>query len=176
MKEDTTIETMVQSFLAQKTIAVVGVSGKRDTGCNLNYKRFKDNGYRVYAVNPHMSTYDGAPCYPDLQSIPEKPAAVFLFTNPGVTEQMVQQCVNLRIKHIWMHCLLGTKPGLGAGKTSVSPAAVELCKANGIAVIPGSCPAQFLAPDFAHGLMRRLWKAFGFLQVSGWNISNGNDA
>lgn len=157
------IEKLVQNFLAQKSIAVVGVSGKRDTGCNLNYKRFKENGYRVYPVNPHISMYDGVPCYPDLLSIPQKPDAVFMLTSQKVTEQMVQQCVALGIKHVWMHCMMGTKPGLGGSKTSVSNAAVEDCKANGITVIPGSCPAQFLKPDFAHGIMRRLWNVLGFL-------------
>ena len=160
------LEQLVQTFLAQKSIAVIGVSDKRETGCNLNYKNFKANGYRVYAVNPHISTYDGAPCYPDLISIPEKPDAVFIMTNPKVTEQVVQQCVDLGIRYVWMHCLLGTKPGLGTGRTSVSQSAVEMCRANGITVIPGSCPNQFLKPDFSHGMMRRLWKAFGFLNVS----------
>jgi|SRR6516162_3528130 predicted CoA-binding protein len=160
------IEQLVQTFLAQKSIAVVGVSDKRETGCNLNYKKFKANGYRVYAVNPHISTYDGAPCYPDLKSLPEKPDAVFIMTSPRVTEQIVKDCVKLGIRHVWMHCLQGTKPGLGKGKTSVSQSAVEMCRANGIAVIPGTCPNQFLQPDFVHGAMRRLWKAFGFLKVS----------
>jgi len=159
------IENLVQDFLAQKIIAVVGVSDKRETGCNLNYKKFKESGYRVYAVNPRISTYDGAPCYPDLNSIPEKPDAVFMLTSPKVTEQIVQQCVDLGIKHVWMHCLMGTKPGLSAGSTSVSQSAVEMCKANGIAVIPGTCPAQFMKPDFTHDMMRRLWKMFGFLSV-----------
>ncbi len=160
-----TIENLVQDFLAQKTIAVVGVSDKRETGCNLNYRTFKENGYRVYAVNPRISTFDGAPCYPDLTSIPERPDAVFMLTSPKVTEQIVQQCVDLGIKHVWMHCLMGTKPGLSAGTTSVSQSAVEMCKANGIAVIPGSCPAQFMKPDFTHGMMRGLWKMFGYLNV-----------
>jgi predicted CoA-binding protein len=159
------IEDLVQDFLAQKTIAVVGVSDKRETGCNLNYKKFKESGYRVYAVNPRLSTYNGAPCYPDLKSIPEKPDGVFMLTSPKVTEQIVQQCVELGIKHVWMHCLMGTKPGLSAVTTSVSQSAVEMCKANGIAVIPGTCPAQFLKPDFSHGMMRGLWKMFGFLSV-----------
>ena len=159
------IDNLVQDFLAQKVIAVVGVSDKRETGCNLNYKKFKESGYRVYAVNPRVSTYDGALCYPDLKSIPEKPDAVFMLTSPKVTEQIVQQCVDLGIKHVWMHCLMGTKPGLAAGTTSVSQSAVEMCKANGIAVIPGTCPAQYLKPDFAHGMMRGLWKMFGFLSV-----------
>ena len=36
-----TIDNLVQDFLAQKVIAVVGVSDKRDTGANRNYKTFK---------------------------------------------------------------------------------------------------------------------------------------
>src|SRR5512138_1945916 len=66
------IDDLVQDFLAQKKIAVVGISDKRETGCNEAYKRFKKNGYKVYAVNPRMSTYDSQPCYADLESIPEK--------------------------------------------------------------------------------------------------------
>ena len=142
--------SLVKDFLAQKKIAVVGVSDKRDTGCNSNYLKFKNAGYQVYAVNPHISTYDGAPCYPDLKSIPEKPDAVFIFANPTVTDMIVRQCVELGIKHVWMHCMMGTKPGLAASMTSVSREAVEMCKANGIAVIPGTCPNQFLQPDPFH--------------------------
>jgi uncharacterized protein len=157
------IETLVNTFLSQKSIAVVGVSDKRDTGGNRNYKKFKENGYRVYAINPRISVYDGSPCYPDLNSLPEKPDAVFMLCNPLVSEQIVKQCVNLGIRQVWMHCQMGTKPGLGKSKTSVSQHAVELCKVNGIDVIPGSCPAQFLKPDFFHGLMRRMSKVLGYL-------------
>lgn len=163
----TQIDTLVQDFLAQKVIAVAGVSDKRETGANRNYRTFKEHGYHVYAVNPRISTFDGSPCYPDLMAIPEKPDAVFMLTSPKVTEAIVQQCVDLRIKYVWMHCLMGTKPGLAAGSTSVSPAAVEMCRKHGIAVIPGSCPAQFLKPDFSHSLMRRLWNMFGYLKVNG---------
>ncbi len=160
------VDSLVKDFLAQKKIAVVGVSDKRETGCNLNYLKFKTAGYQVYAVNPHISTYDGAPCYPDLKSIPEKPDAVFILANPKVTDDIVRQCVELGIKLVWMHCMMGTKPGLAASMTSVSREAVEMCKANGIAVIPGTCPNQFLQPDAFHGMMRMMWRTFGFLSVN----------
>jgi uncharacterized protein len=160
------LDILVQDFLAQKKIAVVGVSDKRETGCNLAYKNFKQNGYQVYAVNPRITTYDGSTCYPDLKSIPEKPDGVFILTSPKVAEQVVQQCVDLGIKYVWMHCIMGTKPGLAASMTSVSQSAVEMCKANGITVIPGSCPSQFLKPDFAHALMRVMWRTFGFQSVN----------
>ncbi len=160
------IDGLVHDFLAQKKIAVVGVSDKRDTGCNLSYKKFKDNEYQVYAVNPRISTFEGDVCYPDLKSIPEKVDAVFILANPKVTEQIVGQCVELGVKHVWMHCMMGTKPGLAAGMTSVSQSAVEACKANGIAVIPGSCPNQYLQPDFGHKIMLGLWKMFGYMSVN----------
>lgn len=160
------IDTLVQDFLAQKRIAVVGVSDKRETGCNLGYRNFKKAGYTVYAVNPHLTTFEGTPCYPDLKSIPEKPEAVFILANPKVTEQIVQQCVDLGVQRVWMHCMMGTKPGLAAGMTSVSQDAVRMCRENGITVIPGACPNQFLKPDFGHAVMRVMWGALGFHSVN----------
>lgn len=159
------IDNMVEEFLAQKKIAVVGVSDKRDTGCNLNYRKFKETGYQVFAVNPRISEFEGDPSYPDLKSIPEKPDAIFILTSPKITEQIVQECVGLGIKHVWMHCMMGTKPGLVQSMTSVSQDAVQMCRENGIQVIPGSCPNQFLKPDFGHAMMRGLWRMFGFMKV-----------
>lgn len=159
------IDELVRDFLAQKKIAVVGVSDKRDTGCNLNYRKFKEAGYQTYAVNPRIDKFEGDVCYPDLKSIPEKPDAVFILAKPEVSEQIVRQCVELGVKRVWMHCMMGTKPGLAQSMTSVSQSAVEVCKANGITVIPGSCPNQFLKPDFGHAMMKVTWRMFGFMKV-----------
>jgi predicted CoA-binding protein len=160
------IDRLVEDFLAQERIAVVGVSDRRETGCNANYQKFKATGHKVYAVNPRLTSYNGEPCYHDLQSIPDKPGAVFIFANPKVTDVIVQQCVELGIKHVWMHCLMGTKPGLAAGMTSVSPEAVQVCREHGIAVIPGACPNQYLEPDFGHRLMRGVMRTLGFHSVN----------
>jgi predicted CoA-binding protein len=160
------LNELVNIFLAQKKIAVVGVSDRRETGCNSIYSKFKHSGYKVFPVNPRLTTFEGQTCYPDLRSISEKPDAVFILANPSVTEQLVQECVELGIRHVWMHCMMGTRPGLAAGMSSVSSKAVELCRANGIAVIPGSCPNQFLKPDPGHAMMRGLWGMLGFLRVN----------
>ena len=160
------IDPLVQDFLAQKKIAVVGVSDKRETGCNLAYRKFKEAGYAVSAVNPRLEIFEGDPCYPDLKSIPEKPEGVFILTNPTITEQIVQQCVELGIPRVWMHCMMGTKSGLAANMTSVSQDAVRMCRENGIEVIPGSCPNQFLNPDFGHTMMRVMWRTLGFMNVN----------
>lgn len=157
-----TLDALVQDFLAQKRIAVVGVSDKRETGCNLAYRNLKAAGYSVIPVNPRLNAYEGDPCYPDLKSIPTPPDAVFILANPRVTDQIVGQCVELGVRHVWMHCMMGTRPGLAAGMTSVSPEAVALCREHGIAVIPGACPNQFVKPDVGHRIMRVLWRTLGF--------------
>ena len=159
------LKLLVQDFLAQKKIAVVGVSDKRESGSNANYRKFKKAGYQVYAINPRIKTFDGDPCFPDLKSLPETPDGVFILANPAVTEQIVRQCVDLGIRRVWMHCLMGTKSGIGAGSSSVSAAALDLCRQNNISVIPGSCPMQFLAPDFGHLMMRGLFGLMGNLKV-----------
>ena len=62
----------VDDFLAQRRIAVAGVS--RNDGphpaANLIYRRLKDTGHDVFAVNPNMPSFEGDPCYPDVRSIP----------------------------------------------------------------------------------------------------------
>lgn len=160
------IDVLISNFLAQKHVAVVGVSDKRETGCNAAYQNFKKAGYTVSAVNPRISTFQGDTCYPDLKSIPEKPGAVFILASPKVTDQIVQQCVELGIQHVWMHCMMGTKPGMAASMSSVSPDAVKVCKENGISVIPGACPNQYLRTgDFGHKMMKAIFRTLGFHAV-----------
>ena len=62
--------------------------------------------------------------------------------------------------------MMGVKPGLAASTTSVSQSAVDVCNANGIAVIPGSCPNQYINPDGGHKFMRGLWNFFGFTKMN----------
>ena len=156
------LQDLVDGFLAQKSIAVVGVSDRRDTGCNTAYERFRDAGYKVYGVNPRISEFEGAPCYPNLKSIPEKPDAVFILAKPEVTDLITDECIELGIGHLWMHCMMGVKPGAAASTTSVSQEAVTKAHENGIQVIPGSCPNQYLNVDFPHRMMRGMFGLFGF--------------
>lgn len=163
-----TIDTLATEFLAQKRIAVAGVSATRETTGNLIYRTLKTRGYAVYAINPHDALFDGDRCYPDVASLPETPDGIVIVTRPAVTEELVRQCIAAGVPRVWMHSLFGTRPRLmksvAASITSVSPEAVRLCRENGITVIPGSCPMQFLG-DFGHTCMRGLLRATGALAV-----------
>jgi hypothetical protein len=162
-----TIDPLVKDFLAQKRIAVVGVSPQRETAANLLYRKFKRAGYRVFAVSPHTAVFDGDPCCPDLKALPEKVDGVLTVTRPAVTEDIVRQCIALGIPRVWMHCALGSRPTFAKDAAarigSASAEAVRLGRENNITVIPGACPNMFLEPDFGHACMRGLLRAAGAL-------------
>jgi predicted CoA-binding protein len=136
------------TFLANKRVAVTGVSRTPKThGSNIVYRRLRERGYQVYAVNPNTSQVEGDQCYPDLASIPGGVQAVVIGTRPEIAEETMRECTDLGIKHVWMH------RGPGAG--SVSPAATSYGRQHGITVIDGGCPLMF-APtsDVGHKIMR----------------------
>ncbi|MFQ5605644.1 MAG: CoA-binding protein [bacterium] len=152
------LQEAVHDFLSQKRIAVVGVSSKRETPANGIYRKLKKSGYQVFPVTPNAETFDGDACFADLLSIPQQVDSVVVITRPEVTEQVVHQCVDAGISRVWMHRSLGFFP------TSVSEQAVQFCRENDIAVIPGGCPMMFCEPvDFGHKCMRWMLNLTGGL-------------
>jgi predicted CoA-binding protein len=89
----TTLEAKVDDFLAQKRLAIAGVSRENThhPAGNLIYHRLKESGHDVFPVNPHMQTFEGDRCYPDLKSIPGGVDGVVIVTRPEVTERIVHE-------------------------------------------------------------------------------------
>ncbi len=142
------IAQAAEEFLASKRIAVTGVSRTpANHGSNVVYRRLRDRGYDVYAVNPHAETVEGDPCFASLSDIPGGVEAVVIGTRPDRAEGTVQECIDLGVKQVWMH------RAFGGG--SVDRRAAELGRAHGITVIDGGCPCMF-APtaDGGHRLIK----------------------
>ena len=143
-----TIKEATDEFLAKKRIAVTGVSRKpKEHGANNVFKRFRDRGYAVFAVNPNTPEVEGVRTYPDLKSIPGGVDAVVIATSPARADATMRECDELGIKHVWMH--------RGPGDGSVSPTATAYGREHGITVIDGGCPCMFGATaDFSHKIMK----------------------
>ena len=143
-----TIKEAAGEFLALRRIAVTGVSrNAKDHGSNVVYKRLRDRGYEVFAVNPNAGEVEGDPSYHDLKSIPGGVEAVVIGTRPEVAEDTMRECADLGIKHVWMH--------RGPGPGSVSDEAARYGRAHGIVVIDGGCPLMFgPTADGGHKVMR----------------------
>jgi predicted CoA-binding protein len=142
------IKEAASEFLACKRVAVTGVSrSPKDHGSNVVYKRLRERGYEVFAVNPNADEVEGDSCYRDLGSIPGGVEAVVIGTKPERAEEAMHQCAELGIEHVWMH--------RGPGGGSVSEAAADYGRQHGIAVIDGGCPCMFgPTADTGHKAMR----------------------
>jgi hypothetical protein len=142
------IKEAASAFLANKRVAVTGVSRTPKThGSNNVYRRLRERGYEVFAVNPNADEAEGDPCYQDLKSIPGGVQAVVIGTRPEIAEDTMRECAELGLTQVWMH------RGPGAG--SVSDAATALGRQHGITVIDGGCPLMFgPTADFGHRVMR----------------------
>jgi predicted CoA-binding protein len=143
-----TMKEAATEFLAHKRIAVTGVSRKpKGHGSNNVFRRLRDRGYEVFAVNPNADEVEGARSYHDLKSIPGGVEAVVISTAPDRAEGTVRECAALGVKYVWMH--------RGYGQGSVSATATAFGRAHGITVIDGGCPLMFdPTGDFGHKVMR----------------------
>jgi predicted CoA-binding protein len=147
---------LVRDFLAQRRIAVAGVSRDPRQTANFIFRKLRDSGHEVLPVNPRAKEVEGVPCYPDLRSVPAPVDSVMIVTRPEAALEIVRECSALGITRVWMHRSFGTG--------SVSDAAVRYCREHGIRLIDGSCPAMFCEPvDFPHRCMRWILGAQGKL-------------
>jgi len=148
-----TMKEAASAFLANKRIAVTGVSRRpKEHGSNTVYKRLRDRGYEVFAVNPNADEVEGTRSYHDLKSIPGGIDAVVIATAPDKAEDTMRECNDLGIKHVWMH--------RSYGRGSVCDEATAYGREHDITVIDGGCPLMFEpTADFGHKIMRVLYRS-----------------
>jgi predicted CoA-binding protein len=150
-----TVKEAAAEFLSHKRIAVTGVSRKpAGHGSNAVYKRLRDRGYEVFAVNPNANEVEGDPCYHDLRDVPGGVDAVVIATKPETAEETMHECAELGIKRTWMH--------RSFGEGSVCDQATVYGREHGIIVIDGGCPLMFdPTADFGHKIMRSVFSRKG---------------
>lgn len=142
----------VEDFLAQKTLAVVGVSRKKNKFGNAIFRELKQKGYRVFPVNAHADTIEGEPCFHDLKSLPEPVGGAVIVVPPAQTEKIVKDAGEAGISRVWIQ------------QGAQSDAALAYCKENNIAAVSKECILMFVEPvGSIHKFHRWLWKIFGKL-------------
>jgi uncharacterized protein len=142
----------IEDFLAQKRIAMVGISREPRSFSVMLFEELCRRGYDVIPVNPHMPNVLGRRCFARLQDIQPPVEAALLMTSPAITDTVVVDCAEAGIRQVWMYRAGGT----GA----VSPRAVAFCREREIQVVPGQCPFMFLPAAGTvhrlHGFVRKI--------------------
>lgn len=147
-----TSKKLVEEFLAQKKIAVVGVSRKKTKFGNAIYRELKQKGYEVYPINPNINEYEGETCYPDLILLPQKVDAVVICVPPVQTEKVVREAAQAGIKKVWLQ------------HGSQSDDAIKFCEESEIDCVSNECILMFAQPSAfihrAHGWINKITGKF----------------
>jgi predicted CoA-binding protein len=138
-------------FLQARRIAVVGVSRDPKAFSRFVLRELVERGYDTVPVNPALGEADGVRSFARVSEIDPPPDAALLMVRAAVAEEAVRDCLNARVRRIWLH--------RGAGPGVASEAVLALCAANRVEVVHGLCPLMALPaasfPHRLHGLVRR---------------------
>jgi predicted CoA-binding protein len=87
---------------ASRTIAVIGLSGKRYRPSYGVAEYLKRSGFRIIPVNPNETEVLGERAWPDLDSVPEPVDVVDIFRRSEFVPEIVEAAIRKGAKMIWM--------------------------------------------------------------------------
>jgi len=146
-----TTKREIDEFLAQKTLAIAGVSRTGKKFGNAILRDLTKLGYRLLPVHPEAAEVDGHRAYPSFTALPEPVGGVIIVVPPAQAESVVKAAADHGIRRVWLQ--------QGAG----SPAAIKFCEEKGISVVHGECVLMYLKPStsWIHGAHRWVWDLIG---------------
>jgi uncharacterized protein len=125
---------VVDDFLAQRTLALAGVSRSGKGFGNVIRKELTAKGYRVLVVHPEAVTADGQPCARSLEDVASEVGGLVLVTPPAATATLVREAAAAGIRRVWMQ------------QGAESDEALRFCADNGLAVVHHECILMFAEP------------------------------
>jgi predicted CoA-binding protein len=127
-------KAMIDDFISQRSLAIVGVSRKGNKFGNNAFKELKTKGYKLTLVHPSGEIIEGQQTYPSLKALPEKVGGVLVVVPPAQAEKVVHEAHEEGIDRVWLQ------------QGAESKAAIQYCEQNGMSVIYGKCILMFTQP------------------------------
>ncbi len=94
--------TIAELLSSARTIAVIGLSGRRARPSYGVSEYMQSAGYRIIPVNPQESEVLGEKAYPDLDSVPVPVDIVDIFRRPEYVPEIVEAAIRTGAKAVWM--------------------------------------------------------------------------
>lgn len=139
----------IDDFLAQKTLALVGISRDGTGFGNAVRKELAAKGYTLLLVHPQADAIAGSTCARTLKEVADKVGGAILVTPPAVTGKLVREAAEAGISRVWMQ------------QGAESDEAVRYCEEHGVKVVHRQCILMFSEPAaFPHRFHRGLLRLF----------------
>jgi len=140
----TTQYERIERFIAQPTIAVIGVSRSGKKFGNVASRELRAHGYRVFVIHPDADSIDGAPCYRSCRNLPERVQAALVVVPPARAIDAIRDAAGAGIRQVWLQ------------QGAESPEVLRMCDQLKLETIAGECILMFAQPTGFHRAHRWL--------------------
>jgi predicted CoA-binding protein len=117
----------IASALSFKNWAVVGATPNKQKYGYMVYKKLKEKGYNVFAINPLYDEIEDDKVYKTLFDLNQRIDCVSMVVSPKRGKLYIEQATKIGVKYVWF------QPG------AESDELVELCEKNSIVPIYNAC-------------------------------------
>ncbi len=122
------VQQQIEDFLQGDTFAVAGASDSRHKFGNRVLRFYQSLGLSVTPINPNAQEVEGLAAVGRLSDLLIVPHGISIVTPPDVTEKIVNEAIELGIRHIWM------QPG------AENDSSIKACEAANVNVLhSGPC-------------------------------------
>lgn len=95
-------EEKILKILSMKTIAVVGMSPKKDRPSNYVPRYMMEKGYKIIPVRPGTKEILGIKCYKDLEELDMAVDVVNVFRRSEYCPEIAKKAVKIGAKALWL--------------------------------------------------------------------------
>jgi predicted CoA-binding protein len=121
----------VDDFIAQKSLAIAGVSRGGKKFGNTILKELTGQGYRLFPVHPEAADVEGVPAYRSCAALPEPVGGVIVVVPPDKAAGVIRDAAAAGITRVWLQ--------QGAASAEAIAAATQ----RGMRVVHGECIVMF---------------------------------
>lgn len=130
--------TLIEEFVAQPALALVGASRSGRKFGNIALRELRARGYRVYPVHPLAATIDGVRCWPGFRELPEAVGGVIVVVSPDSAVPVVRDAAAAGITRVWIQ------------QGGSSPYLLKVCDDLGLRTVSDECILMYAAPTGIH--------------------------
>ena len=142
---------MIDEFVSQPALALMGMSRKRGKFGNIAYHTLVSRGYRVYPIHPDAKLIDGVRCYSGFEDLPEQLDSALIVLPPAKALDAVRKAAAVGLRRVWLQ------------QGSEAPYLLKACEELDIDAISGECILMFARPAGYHKVHRWLRGILGKL-------------
>lgn len=119
--------TVVLKALAERRIAIVGLSANELRPSNFVGFYLQRHGYQIVPVNPREQETLGEVCYPSLTDIPEPVAVVDVFRDPAAVPDIAREAVEIGAKYLWLQFGVISEEGIRIAESAGLQVIADRC-------------------------------------------------